>query len=681
MIASTLQRIRSDRGAVMIVIAAWMTSALALTTLVIDVGHWFEHKRHLQLQVDAGAFAGGQVFNGCLGATAAQRASSTSTANQAIVDEARRYAGDTNANAGAFNPQVSNRGNVTVLINAQNFANNGGANFDDPAGPPCQAMFVDLKATDANLPLFFSSSLVPAINAHARVSINQVSILAGSLPLAVQNVNPTDVAAIFVDEDAANFMTSTTAVLGTKHLVQDPTLSQSTLNGKSLIAWDNAGDPAAISVQSRDTGVIVALSGNPNWSLSGSVSTICAQTFVTCFAADPTSGVVSGGLQLIHGYATTSTATLTNPVVRDVSLYNVTCQDTSAPYFILHGDCTIGVRAKVDFGTGNVNPSLAPTNAQVKVARANNNNCPTSGSNPKGCPMTYNTTTGYWETTTTVPQMPANSGPLPITLNWGDSATTGTTAAIARPFTASDGSGPIEYATVQEGGVSTQSVAFGTHNFTVAVGIAGSLVNASNSSSPTVVLRFASAASSNSGTLDCDPPPRNFSDEVETGCQTPYQPISTGLDCPNSMSPASCIPTQTGNATGPLRSAMNARFAGCPPNRWPTAPGVTLPDFTNDPRAIPLIITSFGAFSNNGTHLVPVITFGQFYVTGWDQGNGAGVCGTSGPPGNEPFPGPGSQSGDVWGHFIKYIGNDPGSVGTVVCDLNAFSPCIPVLTD
>src|SRR5438094_720828 len=54
----------SEEGAVLIIVTAFMVAAIALVTLVIDVGHWFEHKRHLQGQVDAGALAGGGHFNG-----------------------------------------------------------------------------------------------------------------------------------------------------------------------------------------------------------------------------------------------------------------------------------------------------------------------------------------------------------------------------------------------------------------------------------------------------------------------------------------------------------------------------------------------------------------------------------------------------------------------------------------
>jgi Putative Flp pilus-assembly TadE/G-like len=665
---------RSDRGAVLVLVAVWMASAVAFVTLVIDVGHWFEHRRHLQGQADAGALAAGDLFNKCLSASAADRGTAGSAANQALINEARKYAGDTVNNPSALNAQVNNAANVTILINSDKYANEGGSDNSDPKGPPCQAEYVDVKATDANLPWFFANNVVPAIQAHARVAISQISTLTGSLPLAVQDVNPKAVAAIFVNEDAATPLTDAAAVLATKNLSQD---GSQTLNGKSVIVWDNIGAPAAVNVQTKDTGVIFALSGTTTWSLSGSASTICAQAFVTCYAADPASGLVSGGLQLIHGYSTTSVGTLLAPVVRNVSLYNVTCSDNSAPYFVVNGGCTFGVRAQVDFGTG----AVPPPGAQVKVDRGSpSNGCPNGGSSPKGCPMTYNAATGYWETTATVPTLATGAGPVPITLNWGDSAGNGSVTQVARPFGANDGSGPVYYSSLSEAGGSAQSLPFGTHNLTVAVGLSGNLSNATTGSEPAVVLRFASGAASNSGALDCDAGVTTR-DEIHYGCKTPYQ-LNPGQACPNTTIPANCVPVQTGNFTGPLRQGMADRFAGCPANNWVS--GSTIPDIPEgDPRAIPMIVTTYGAFSNNGSGYVPVVNFAMFYVTGWDEGStgpGATPCATTGAPANEPFPGPGTQSGDVWGHFMKYVGILPGSSGGSACDFSAFAPCTPILT-
>jgi hypothetical protein len=668
--SSHFSGISSERGAVVVMVAVWIASAIALVTFVVDFGHWLEHKRHLQLQADAGAFAGGGFFNGCVAATPTQRADSTSSANTAIENEARRYSGDVANVAAALNKQVNNPSNVTVLLNATTYANRGGVDYDDPNGPPCQSGYLDVRATDANVPWFFRAAMVPAINAHARVGIKQVNILSGTLPVAVQDVNPLEAAALFVNE--ANPDT----VIASKKLTRR---GAQTLNGKTMIEWDNIGDAVGVPIQGVNNGVILALSGIASWSLtSNSVSTICAQLFVTCYAIN---GASYNGLLFIHGYqASGGTPTPASPVLRDVSLYNQSCTDGSAPYFVLNGGCTVGVHAKIDFGCpllcgGNARPA----GAAVKVDRLG---CPTSGQNPKGCPMSYNSATGYWDTSgPEYPTIPSAASGVVVSLNWGTTAggNNHTFTQVARPFSASDDSGPIQYAQVTEGGTSAQSLTTGvTHNLSVAIGIGGNLANASDASDPTVILRFASGAASNSGALDCDAA-YNSQHEIQYGCETPYQ-LNTGQACPNSTSPANCVPTQTGNFTGQLRSGMNARFAGCPENHWVTPAGGGLPTIQDgDPRLIPLIITSYGAFAKNGTTSVPVLNFGAFYVTGWDQGGG-GPCPETGPPGNEPFPGTGSSNGDVWGHFYKYVGNFGGNTtGGTTCDFAAFGLCTVTL--
>ena len=102
------RRFGSEQGAVLVIVTAFMAAAIALVTVVIDVGHWFEHKRHLQVQVDAGALAGGGTFNGCFGAGAG-KTDPNSAANLSIENAARKYAGDTNNIANAYNAQVTTR--------------------------------------------------------------------------------------------------------------------------------------------------------------------------------------------------------------------------------------------------------------------------------------------------------------------------------------------------------------------------------------------------------------------------------------------------------------------------------------------------------------------------------------------------------------------------------------------
>src|SRR2546430_13780780 len=117
----------SERGTVIIIVAVFMTSAIALITFVVDVGHWFEHKRHLQSQVDAGALAGATAFDGCASASTADRADPASAANTTIQSQVRKYSGDTKHVATALNSQVNNQPNVTVVINSAKYPGDGGS--------------------------------------------------------------------------------------------------------------------------------------------------------------------------------------------------------------------------------------------------------------------------------------------------------------------------------------------------------------------------------------------------------------------------------------------------------------------------------------------------------------------------------------------------------------------------
>ena len=115
-------QLHDERGGVLVILAVFLPVLLMFGTFVVDVGNWFEHKRHLQLQVDAGALAGGGLF-------------ASPCSDAPIEQNARRYAGDPNPDAtslysptaGFYNPQVTNPEDVHVLINSTEFWNEGGA--------------------------------------------------------------------------------------------------------------------------------------------------------------------------------------------------------------------------------------------------------------------------------------------------------------------------------------------------------------------------------------------------------------------------------------------------------------------------------------------------------------------------------------------------------------------------
>jgi len=51
-----------ERGSALVLVALWLPVLFGFMILVADVGNWFEHKRHLQMQADAGALAAGGQF-------------------------------------------------------------------------------------------------------------------------------------------------------------------------------------------------------------------------------------------------------------------------------------------------------------------------------------------------------------------------------------------------------------------------------------------------------------------------------------------------------------------------------------------------------------------------------------------------------------------------------------------
>ena len=98
----------------LVIVATWLLGVpvlIVVLIMVVDVGNWFLHKRHLQLQADAGALAGGGVFT-------------FPCSDDAIVNESRRYAGDPGSGA-PYNLQVAptDQSNVHVLVNSASYWN------------------------------------------------------------------------------------------------------------------------------------------------------------------------------------------------------------------------------------------------------------------------------------------------------------------------------------------------------------------------------------------------------------------------------------------------------------------------------------------------------------------------------------------------------------------------------
>jgi hypothetical protein len=640
-----------ERGAALVLVAVWLPVLFGFMVFVADVGNWFVHKRHLQMQADAGALAGGGSFT-------------VPCSDSPIVAGARKYAGDPAAPA-PYNPQVSNQANVHVLVNSTSYWNEGGTDYSD-GGAPCSAGMVDLKLTEADLPLFFGLipglSVVPAINAHARVAIQQLSYASGSLPIAVPDVDPTRAKATFINEATGEVLATT------------PLSNTGVANGLSI--WDNSAAPLSVPVSSSQIGVRITLSGG--------ASTTCGDPLVDCYDAGS-----SNGLVYVRGWSSAGSGAQPNPpVARDVTLVPGTCAD---PYFTsASSTCSVGVSAVVDFGPLGHIPVGGAVSAVVGGVEH---------------PLQYVAADGRWESTgNNFFSVNPGVGPLPVELKWEETAGTvgeqvclpqgnksckGSFGTVQRTFSASEPrSGPIKLAQVWEGG-SFWANSFqtgSTHDLVVKVGLVPTLQNAQDVNDPIVTLRVVGGSQNQS--LDCDPNYSNLYQELAFGCRPRYT-TNNGTICPPTASvlwaspePWPCVAIQTGSATNQVPKGLNLRVLGnekpsicTSPNNWSSFPNLP----AGDPRVLNVFITPFGSFGGSGSAVVPVTKFGTFYVTGW-TGQGSGFANPCQGNGDDPVPN--GDAGNIVGHFIKYVYvlNDGGGSGDP-CDFNSFGSCIAVLTE
>lgn len=647
--------VKEEQGGVLVLVALILPVLILFVSFVVDVGNWFEHKRHLQLQADAGALAGGGSFYlPCADAT--------------VEGEARKYAGDPTQLA-RYNPQVAHTqdANIHVLINSTAFWNDGGVDYSD-GGPPCAAKMVDVKITESNLPFFFGlgAKFVPAINAHARVEIQALNNAAGALPVGVPDVNPESARAWFVNETTGETLAST------------PLTNGAPVGGLSV--WDNTASPVSVPINGAHIGVRVAFGGG--------TSTTCTDPLVQCYDLESGNGILYA-----RGWSSAGSGAQPNPpLARSVTLFPGTCTD---PYFTSGSACTIGVRAVVDFGG---DPTAVGAKLEATVGGTTH-------------PLTYDAATGVWESTgANFFTVGAGAGPVAVSLDWEETIGTvggetckttggnkcdGTFGTVQRAFSATEArSGPIKLAQIWESGSFwANSFEQGTtRDLVVKIGIVANMQNAQSESDPIVALRVMGGSQNQS--LDCDPAVQNLKTELANGCRPQYMK-NTGTACPDSVAvlhgspqPWPCVAVQTGGAVNQVPAGLNQRVLGsekpsvCPPlgspghNNWSMFDDPGLPP--GDPRVVQVFLTPFGSFDGSGNTTVPVTNFATFYVTGWTaQGGGfANPC-----QGNGDDPVPGNDSGYIVGHFIKYVFalNTGGGSGEL-CDFTSFGSCVAVLT-
>jgi Putative Flp pilus-assembly TadE/G-like len=668
---------RTESGQVIVFFALLIPVLFAIGAIVIDVGNWYVHKRHLQTQVDAAALASGPEFVGCF--------LDPANANLAIASRALGYSGDTlrpglptstSTTPSTTNLQVQEPNDVRVALNATRYWEktdgvvpgvNGYNDLDnkldssdaDTLGDPCNERYLDVKATDDEAPPIWGLlPLSPSPKSHAKVEIRDLKSSRGLLPWAVPEIDPAAVAVLFINE---NPLPGQPIVHHVQPLHEEDV-------GLPWSTWrtDAGFENVAFNDGQENIGIIVLVSKNDADPLNGVPNTIagyCGQApgLVACYG-NPASQ--TSGLSFIHGYTGGGSPSVANPEIRQVELVggNCTPADLSAPYFVLDGGCSATVRAVIDFGFNGDPQPLTAACATVPGYTWADTGGPGTWEGPVNLPVS----SGRNVVNITVSSGNVEQGSSGTCANNQPNSKTFT--KVAAPFVADDSpvsSGPVEYLDLDAwrcdgsapfpdaNSVELNDVGNPCYQYWVTVGFQKPHSLTTNYTDPPLLLRMASPSGSQNQAWDCDSG-RNFVEEISTGCKTVYvenyadpdgpgpQPAQwnnvlctgwgpTNLPPPTfgpgpSPYPSDCVITETGDKTGQLREGLHERLeTPCYDNKWPDNAaelaafvGPKGSAYATDPRYVTLIITDNTAFTGSGNEPLPLKYIAGFYVVGWD---------------------------------------------------------------
>ena len=672
---TTFSRLRDERGSALIAAGIMAASFVLLGSVVVEVGQWLSHRRHIQVRADAAALAGGQVMAECFN-------SFSSMAGPDMENAAKDYAGITSTK----NLQGLDQGTgEQSLISFQGDKYPDQQGVTRNLGPECLNLMLDVKMAETGIPKFFGFSPLVSVHGWARVQAQEIESLTPTLPLAIPDVRPKQVAVTFVNNATGAALTGCSNP-GCVYQLSGPTQSGQ-LNG-----WGaNVTIPIPAASLVPNIGMRVGIGAQV-----GSCAAGANPTTYRCYDNGGPGGIID-----LRSYDPTVTGSQSAPVLRAVTPN--TCSGT--PYFSVYSIsqvtppttvCDSGVTATVDWGA-----SGPPGNAHVQATIDN------GSKNPPTVALA-NTAGNTW--VSNAASLASAGGPLPVTMGWCVGTCTGNNAftpfsggkPVQQIFSGSDGTssllpgGPIFAAQVVDttpGGPNPVAYSFAQNQsvtLAVSVGLTGGVhlpVTCPNSkpgpdyscaTDPPVLLRFTTGSGNDSQTfaIDCGGG-SNLRDMIVNGCADPYS-INVPDICPDlaNPTPTDCAKVQTGAATGQVHQGMDTRFTlngKCLPNNYPN-----VPDPASDPRAVTLIITDFSAFTGSGGNPasdVPVVTFATFYVTGWDQATS--LCdGINEPaPPNDPTKNNGSN---IWGHFIADI--KLGAVPNGKVCVAGVTPCAIALT-
>ncbi|HEV2982032.1 MAG TPA: pilus assembly protein TadG-related protein [Solirubrobacteraceae bacterium] len=302
---SLRRRLGDESGAVLVLFALMSSVTVVLMAFVLDVGNWFAHQRHLQLQADSAALAAAQSFNypctetvkGAMYKTAGMYAGvesvTTPEGNVQTLTAAEKAEREAKKEELFHNVQVGSttQANVHAEINKKTFF---GQSLQGQLSEtttvekaPCEpeAGMVDVKLTETELPWFFQLFNVKNINAHARVAIRRETQATKVEPLIESE--PIEVRVFYVNDTPEGCESE-------ECYEHDPLLATGLLTNigsneeKGTIKWTDTAAPVPVKISTPHVGVRIALSGKEG-ALKGEGNealSVCKHAYVECFDQD-----------------------------------------------------------------------------------------------------------------------------------------------------------------------------------------------------------------------------------------------------------------------------------------------------------------------------------------------------------------------------------------------------------
>jgi hypothetical protein len=639
--------LRDEDGQVLALVAVFMPVLIVVLVLAIDPAGWWTHKRHLQLQADAAALAGGAWFTNCF----------TDGNDAQMRTHADSYVG-LPALSSTFNVTDMNKGTLGRYYNSATFPYQGAATG---TWDSCSNGRFNVKVSESGLNSILSG-ITATRAAEAEVAIGKATGGNPDMGLAVPDVNPSDVTATFASQTGTTCSPSCTV-----HLTKQG------ISG-GYVFWSNAGSPITLNVPDAYDNVGLRVGVGSNITSPCGASLPEPRSYL-CYDDNG-----STQLALIRGFPTSGTAAPANPIERAAWMtLDPSCGINATTSFMSDASgqttCSGTLYVQIDWGgaagpaphcTGNMNAGQ-----EVCISVGGNEMTPPAG-----------TSTGVW--TLAVPNIQSqvdtggavygppggdrvqwSNGPVHTCGNNGKQPCTGqdmpgvngsapnNVTPLQQIYSSDSGfdaGGPLMKISLSESGSpatgSPYSLAAGSHALTVSVGLSLDFGDQpTGAASPETLLRFqVNHSASRTALVNCG---ANFPLNVTKRCPQQYVLNTRNEVCTPTLNPPDCVTTSNG-AKASIDNFLGQRFSNCPTNYWPNYDTVN-----PDPRKLQLIVTDFIKLVGNGQTDVPVTHLGTFYVDGWSGGSSCSQ--------NTPGPPNAAAKGDIWGHFIKYA--DPGDIG------------------